>query len=30
MLESPVMLTQQGVEPCFSQLMLAHLDNYCT
>lgn len=30
LLESPVMLTQQVVEPCPSQLMLAQLDNYCT
>ena len=30
LLESPVMLTQQVVEPCPSQLMLAQMDNYCT
>ena len=30
LLESPVVLTQQDVESCPSQLMLAQLDNYCT
>ena len=29
-LRLPVMLTQQGVEPCLSQLMLVQLDNSCT